>query len=58
MVHALRNEKLVLEGAGAAAIALLLKISPEKLGDNIAAICTGDNVNPDKLIELANRISL
>ena len=52
MVYAFRHEKLILEGAGAASIALLLKIAPEKLGDNIALICSGDNVDPNKILQL------
>ncbi|TQV87915.1 threonine ammonia-lyase [Aliikangiella coralliicola] len=58
MVHAFKKEKLVLEGGGAASIALLMTIPPEKLGKNVAAICSGDNVNPEKILELTKTVEI
>lgn len=52
MVHALTDEKLVLEGGGAAGIALLLDRCADAFGDAVAVICSGDNVAIDKLIDL------
>lgn len=52
MVHALEHEKLVLEGGGAAGIALLLDRRAEAFGNTVAAICTGDNLAADKLVGL------
>lgn len=54
MIHAFMQEKLVLEGGGAATIAALRKLSPHKLGNNIALICTGDNIDPSRLLTLLN----
>ena len=60
MFHALKYEKLVLEGGGAAAIALLQNPKPENLkgqkatlGQNIAVICSGDNVDFELMMEIA-----
>jgi threonine dehydratase len=50
MVYSLTTEKLVLEGGGAATIAMLLaqkgnsRDFAELLGENVAVICSGDNV--------------
>lgn len=55
MVHALLEEKIILEGGGAAGIALLMKIEPSKLGKNVAVICSGDNVSPEKVIQLVKK---
>jgi len=55
MVFALRREKLVLEGGGAAGIALLLDPRARDLGDDIAVICSGDNVDIARLLEMAQR---
>lgn len=57
MVHALLEEKIILEGGGAAGIALLMKIEPSKLGKNVAVICSGDNVDPEKVIQLVSKKS-
>ncbi len=57
MVHALLKEKIVLEGGGAASIALLMKIEKEKLGNNVALVCSGDNVNPERIIALVNAMN-
>ncbi len=51
MVSALVDEKLVLEGGGAATIAMLLQREhDELLGENVALICSGDNVSIEKLV--------
>lgn len=52
MIHAFYRERLILEGAGAAGIALLQQIDPEKLGDRVAVVCTGDNIDPARYLEL------
>lgn len=51
MVYALEREKLVLEGGGAATMAMLLDEQQQaKLGENVAIVCSGDNVDVSKLI--------
>ena len=55
MAYALLKEKLVLEGGGAATLALLLNDSIEGFGDNIAAVCSGNSVNMDVLLHIANQ---
>ncbi len=53
MISALVDEKLVLEGGGAATLAMLIQQENETLlGDNVAFICSGDNVSIDKLVGL------
>lgn len=52
MKYSLLQEKLVLEGAGAATIAMLLHHKNITLGENVAVICSGDNVDVTKLIHL------
>lgn len=52
MKFALTQEKLVLEGGGAATIAMLLSHRDISLGENVGVICSGDNINVDKLIKL------
>lgn len=56
MSYAFHKEKLVLEGAGAAAIGALLEdeIQPY-LGNTVVALCTGDNVAPETLLEQIRR---
>ena len=56
MAYAFYKEKLVLEGAGAAALGILQEeeIRPY-LGNTIAALCTGDNVAPETLLEQIRR---
>ncbi len=56
MVHALKYEKIVLEGGGAAAIALLLDDRAKNFKGPIAAICSGDNVAAEKLLALKGLI--
>ena len=52
MEHALKQEKLVLEGGGAACIAMLLHYKNIHFGANVAVICSGDNIDVDKLLDL------
>lgn len=52
MVFALLEERIVLEGAGATPLALLLRDDGAVRGDNIVAVCTGDNVDMTKLLAL------
>ncbi len=52
MAYALRWERIVLEGGAATAIACLDKHLDEIPGQNIALICTGDNVAIPKLIDI------
>ncbi|EPJ49339.1 MAG: hypothetical protein OFPI_25120 [Osedax symbiont Rs2] len=56
MCYSLKQEKLVLEGAGAATIAMLLQRSPVKIGDNIAVICSGDNVDMKQLLNICDSL--
>jgi threonine dehydratase len=47
------HEKLVLEGGGAVGIgALLRETTMPLLGDEIAVVLTGDNLDPLRLIEM------
>lgn len=55
MVHALLTERLVLEGAGATPLALLLSRPELAQGRTVVAVCTGDNVTMSVLLELATR---
>jgi threonine dehydratase len=55
MVHALLHERLVLEGGAATTLALLLRERDAIPGDTIVAVCTGDNVDMARLLELARR---
>ena len=56
MVYSLTTEKMVLEGGGAATIAMLLaqkgnnRPFAELLGENVAVICSGDNVPIETLL--------
>ena len=52
MVHALLRERIVLEGAGATPIALLLTRHAAVPGRNIVAVCSGDNVDMRVLLSL------
>lgn len=54
MVHALRQEKQVVEGGGSVGIAALLanKIAP--LGAHVAVVVSGGNVDMSKLFQLLN----
>ena len=53
MAFALRREKLVLEGAGAVGIALLLDPRARELGRDVVVVCSGDNVDMARLLEIA-----
>jgi threonine dehydratase len=55
MAWALRRERLVLEGAGAVGIASLLSEPDPDLGADVAVVCTGDNVDIARLLEIAAR---
>ena len=56
MRHALRSERLVLEGGGAVGLGLLLANPKEDWGETIAVVCTGDNVDIDRLLTLAGSL--
>lgn len=53
--YAFRNERLVLEGAGACGIALLLDERVSSFGRHIVVICSGDNIDPDKFLDIVSR---
>lgn len=55
MAWALRREKVVLEGGGAVGIAHLLTGAEPDLGADVAVVCTGDNVETARLLEIAAR---
>ncbi|MCG8506573.1 MAG: hypothetical protein MI755_18355 [Sphingomonadales bacterium] len=50
--YAFTNERLILEGAGACGIALLRDERAAGFGQRTVAICTGDNIDPGKLLEI------
>lgn len=52
MAFALLKERLVLEGGGASTLALLLDERAEAFGDNVVAVCSGNNVSMDVLLEV------
>lgn len=53
MAHGLLIEKQVLEGGGAAALAPLIGNGSEIFGENIVAVCSGNNVEMSMLLGLA-----
>ena len=55
MTYALRHEHVVLEGAAAVGIALLLANPEQDWGKGVAVLCTGDNIDIDRLLALAKR---
>ncbi len=55
MCYSLKREKLVLEGAGAATIAMLLQHSQVEIGEQVAVICSGDNVDINQLLAYSSR---
>lgn len=56
MTHALLKEKQVLEGGGAATIALLLdKRIPDFIGQHIAAVCSGNSVDMEVLLSIIKK---
>jgi threonine dehydratase len=52
MVYALRHEHIVLEGGAAVGLALLLTHPTADWGGDVTVICTGDNVDIDRLLDL------
>lgn len=54
MVHALLEEKIVLEGAGATPLAVLLREGALMPGAKTVAVCSGDNVDMRSLIRMAS----
>ncbi len=63
MAHCFFEERLVLEGAGAAGVSLLLSEQDLELGETVAAVCTGDNISVLRFLDIirsyetANRCS-
>lgn len=55
MSFALRRERLVLEGGGAAGIAVMLDARALELGRDVAVVCSGDNVDTARLLEITQR---
>lgn len=55
MTYALQQERIVLEGGAATTIALLEEKLDQIPGQNIALICSGDNVDMAKLLRLATK---
>ncbi len=55
MAYALLKEKLVLEGGGAATMAVLLDMNTKLNGENIVAVCSGNNVSMPVLLDLAQK---
>jgi threonine dehydratase len=53
--HAFRNEHLVLEGAGACGIALMLDKRAKEFSDPVVAICSGDNIDPDVFLSIVDK---
>lgn len=53
MAYALQQERIVLEGGAATTIALLEEKLDQIPGQNMALICSGDNVDMAKLLRLA-----
>lgn len=52
MRYAFRSERLILEGAGACGIALILDRRIREFGQRIVTICTGDNIDPDVFLDI------
>jgi len=57
MIYAFRQERIILEGGAATPIAFLDNYLAEVKGQNIALICTGDNVAIPKLLNLYHQYS-
>ena len=55
MVHALLKEKVVLEGAAATSLAVLLRDDVAIRGEAVVVVCTGDNVDTATLLRLASK---
>ncbi|MCE7987376.1 MAG: hydroxyectoine utilization dehydratase EutB [Caldilinea sp. CFX5] len=54
MAHALRQEKQVVEGGGSVGIAALLANKVTQLGEHVAVVVSGGNVDMTKLLALVN----
>ncbi len=52
MSHGLLKEKQVLEGGGAATISLLLDERAHQFGQNTVAVCSGNSVDVNKLLDV------
>lgn len=52
MAHCFYRERLVVEGGGAAGVALLLGDEELELGNAVAVICTGDNISSLRFLEI------
>ena len=52
MAHCFFEERLVVEGGGAAGVALLLSDEELDLGNSVAAICTGDNISTFRFLDI------
>ena len=60
MIHALVKERLVLEGGAAIGLAPLIEELPGELsvvGQHVAVVCTGNNVNMEKLLALTQKVA-
>jgi threonine dehydratase len=57
IAFALRRERLVVEGSGACAIALLRTLRAGDLAGPIVAVVSGDNIDVDTLLDIAGRRS-
>ena len=57
MAYAYWKEHLVLEGAGACGIGLLLAQTAGELGANVVTICSGDNVDPGEFLDIVGQQS-
>jgi threonine dehydratase len=54
MRHAFQHEHLVLEGAGACGISLLLGDEARDFGQRSVAICSGDNIDCDSFLDIVS----
>jgi len=52
--HAFREERLIVEGSGTVGMAALLEGLVENLGQRIALVVSGGNIDPDQLLEIVN----
>lgn len=55
MAYAFLKEKQVLEGGGAATLAILLDERVNELGQNIAAVCSGNSVDTNSLLSIIQK---
>lgn len=54
MRFAFRQERLVLEGAAATPLALLLAAAANRFDGSVAAVLTGDNIDPDLFLRIVS----